>query len=139
MRAGERLPCAVGVGQYTPSRAAPGQVLLVVLRVVVAGEQKLGCEEEQITIAARYARCGRRLCRSVGHGGAAAPASSGFAPSELARGFNDDLGVVALYVMSAVVYADMICCWKVGGDFILKSRGQRSRRWRFARGAPRAR
>ena len=71
--------------------------------------------------------------------GAAAPASSGFAPSELARGFNDDLGVVALYVMSAVVYADMICCWKVGGDFILKSRGQRSRRWRFARGAPRAR
>ena len=33
----------------------------------------------------------------------------GFTPRELARGFNYHFGVITLYVMSAVVYADVIC------------------------------
>src|SRR3977135_3559186 len=62
----------------------------------------------------RYARA-----RSRSRDGGGSPL--GLAPCKLACGFNHHFGVVALYVVSAVDYADMIRRRKIGRYFILES------------------
>ena len=46
-----------------------------------------------------------------------------FAARQFAGGFDYDFGVVTLYVMAAIVHADMICGWEVGRDLILEACG----------------
>src|SRR4051794_8555329 len=61
------------------------------------------------------------------------------AARELACGFHHDFGVIALYVVPAVVDPHMICCREVGGYFILKPRGHGARGGRLAGRPARAR